>query len=377
MKSLTSIEELLQNWPELKECINSLSVSKSSTTSVEGIQGSFFSYFTKAFSEASHFKTLQATQYSASSKSSPSYEVLSSDLVIVVPTEHEANNIYSDLQTLYPEAQVYNFPTWGMVPYRGAAKGSVVFGKRAGVLSSLIFGNDKITFKGKPRTCDLYKQTEFIHQSIYRGLLLCKNKKEQQECCELLSQLINLTTSLQGSRGGPLTSDAYLDIISEFSGNDFILSKYENVELRNGLYDYSTKHYFDLCFYLLKDNKFDEGIKAFNNGIRTFLSNGNHKDRNLSNLLDCANIYNARFNSLDNDFWFDLYDMAIVKTIKIINEVDKVIDSTIDNISNCNFTINPKNYNNTNISCAYCKYRDLCFVREDDVVYIEEGESND
>lgn len=169
---------------------------------------------------------------------------------------------------------------------------------------------DKEPFKGKPRTCDLYKQTEFIHQSIYRGLLLCKNKKEQQECCELLSQLINLTTSLQGSRGGPLTSDAYLDIISEFSGNDFILSKYENVELRNGLYDYSTKHYFDLCFYLLKDNKFDEGIKAFNNGIRTFLSNGNHKDRNLSNLLDCANIYNARFNSLDNDFWFDLYDMA-------------------------------------------------------------------
>ena len=58
MKSLTSIEEILQNWPELKECINSLSVSKSSTTSVEGIQGSFFSYFTKAFSET--FKFLEA-----------------------------------------------------------------------------------------------------------------------------------------------------------------------------------------------------------------------------------------------------------------------------------------------------------------------------
>ncbi|MBP3742546.1 MAG: ATP-binding protein [Treponema sp.] len=169
---------------------------------------------------------------------------------------------------------------------------------------------DRDHFKGTPRTCDLYKQTEVIHQSIHRGLLLCKNKDEQRKCCELLSQLINLTTSFQGSRRGPLTNDAYLDIISEFSGNDFILSKYENVELRNGLYDYSTKHYFDLCFYLLKDNKFDEGIKAFNNGIRTFLSNGNHKDRNLSNLLDCANIYNARFNSLDNDFWFDLYDMA-------------------------------------------------------------------
>lgn len=169
---------------------------------------------------------------------------------------------------------------------------------------------DKDHFKGTPRTCDLYKQTEVIHQSIHRGLLLCKNKDEQRKCCELLSQLINLATSFQGSRRGPLTNDAYLDIISEFSGNDFILSKYENVDLRTGLYDYSIKHYFDLCFYLIKDNKFDDGIKAFNNGIRTLLANGNHKDRNLSNLLDCANIYNARFNSLDNDFWFDMYDMA-------------------------------------------------------------------
>ena len=140
--------------------------------------------------------------------------------------------------------------------------------------------------------------------------MLCKNKEEQKKCCELLSQLIDLTTSFEGSRSGPLTNDAYLDIISEFSGNEFILSKYRNVELRNGLYDYSTKHYFDLCFYLLKDNRLEDGIKAFNNGIRTLLANGNHKDRNLSNLLDCANNYNTRFNSLDNDFWFDLYDMA-------------------------------------------------------------------
>lgn len=169
---------------------------------------------------------------------------------------------------------------------------------------------DKEPFKGTPRTCDLYKQTEFIHQSIYRGLLLCNNKNEQQECCELLYQLIELTTSFQGSRGGPLTYDAYLDIISDFSINDFILSKYANVDLRDGLYDYSTKHYFDLCFYLIKENKKDDGIRAFNNGIRTLLSNGNHKDRSLSNLLDCANNYNARFNSLDNNFWFDLYDMA-------------------------------------------------------------------
>lgn len=60
----------------------------------------------------------------------------------------------------------------------------------------------------------------------------------------------------------------------------------------------------------------------------------------------------------------------------IIEEVDTVIDNVINNITDCDFSINPKSYKNTNISCKYCKYKDLCFMTEEDIVYIKEEEDD-
>ena len=60
----------------------------------------------------------------------------------------------------------------------------------------------------------------------------------------------------------------------------------------------------------------------------------------------------------------------------IIEDVDTVIDNVINNISDCDFSINPKSYKNTNISCKYCKYKDLCFMSEEDIVYIKEEEDD-
>ena len=161
-----------------------------------------------------------------------------------------------------------------------------------------------------------------------------------------------------------------------------------NIQLPIYLYLVS-KNYKDACivgFYVqrvlpsinkydykkcLVDRKKDEmkllGYSNYDASVISILDYG-YKDSNVVKGL-----------RVNNDGSYSSYAKVLTKDgmDKIINEVDKVIDSTIDNISNCNFTINPKNYNNTNISCAYCKYRDLCFVREDDVVYIEEGESND
>ena len=157
MKSLNSIEDLLNNWQKFKDITNSIITSSSFPVNIQGIQGSFFSYFTNNFCKASHFKALQNAQYSTSQK----YELFSSDLIIIVPTEHEANEISEDLKTIFSEAEIYNFPTWGMVPYRGAAKGSIVFGKRAGVLSKLLFREQKITFNPKIRIF-IFTQRSFL-----------------------------------------------------------------------------------------------------------------------------------------------------------------------------------------------------------------------
>lgn len=158
-----------------------------------------------------------------------------------------------------------------------------------------------------------------------------------------------------------------------------------NIQLPIYLYLVS-KNYKDACivgFYVQKvlpsinkydykkclvDRKKDEmkllGYSNYDASVISILDYG-YKDSNVVKGL-----------RVNNDGSYSSYAKVLTKDgmDKIINEVDKVIDSTIDSISNCKFTINPKNYNNTNISCAYCKYRDLCFVREDDVVYIEEGE---
>ena len=59
------------------------------------------------------------------------------------------------------------------------------------------------------------------------------------------------------------------------------------------------------------------------------------------------------------------------------NEINKIIDitknkinETTTNILNSKFNINPK-YDNENIGCEFCKYKDLCFMKEYDFINIK------
>ena len=61
---------------------------------------------------------------------------------------------------------------------------------------------------------------------------------------------------------------------------------------------------------------------------------------------------------------------------RIYDKVDEQIQKTISNIENCNFDINPKIYNEKNISCTFCKFKDICFKTPKDEVIIEK-EDND
>ena len=58
----------------------------------------------------------------------------------------------------------------------------------------------------------------------------------------------------------------------------------------------------------------------------------------------------------------------------LINKVDNLVDKTIDNILESDFTIDPKIINGENVSCKFCEYRDICFRKEKDLTYIN---SND
>lgn len=63
----------------------------------------------------------------------------------------------------------------------------------------------------------------------------------------------------------------------------------------------------------------------------------------------------------------------------LVEDTDKMIDKTIDNILDAKFDINPKIINGENVSCSFCEYKDICFMKEKDKIYIDEsdGEANE
>ena len=57
----------------------------------------------------------------------------------------------------------------------------------------------------------------------------------------------------------------------------------------------------------------------------------------------------------------------------IITSTDEMIDKVIDNILEADFSINPKVIDGENVSCKFCEYKDICFRRENDIVYINKS----
>ena len=60
------------------------------------------------------------------------------------------------------------------------------------------------------------------------------------------------------------------------------------------------------------------------------------------------------------------------KIDKLINIVKNNIDDAFSNILSANFDINPKRIGKNNVGCTFCKYKDICFMKEEDVVELEE-----
>lgn len=55
----------------------------------------------------------------------------------------------------------------------------------------------------------------------------------------------------------------------------------------------------------------------------------------------------------------------------LINLASNKVEKCIDGIVNGSFDINPKNIGGKNIGCDYCTYKDICFMKNNDIVYLE------
>ena len=55
----------------------------------------------------------------------------------------------------------------------------------------------------------------------------------------------------------------------------------------------------------------------------------------------------------------------------MIDYTKNIIEETTNRIVDGKFDINPKIYNKENISCKYCDYKDICYVKDKDLIYLE------
>ena len=173
-----------------------------------------------------------------------------------------------------------------------------------------------------------------------------------------------------------------------------------DIDVKMDLIDYGLNLQLPIYLYLIKNNYKDALICGFY--IQKVYSLDNKYDENKSlferkkdslKLTGYSNIDGSIINKLDKDYEsskvikglklkkdgnFYSYSKVLSneKMVEIYHKVDEQIDKVINNIENSNFDINPKNYNGKNISCTYCKFKDICYKSIKDEVIIE-TEDND
>lgn len=82
---------------------------------------------------------------------------------------------------------------------------------------------------------------------------------------------------------------------------------------------------------------------------------------------------------VNNDGSFSHYAKVLTnEEIKNLENLTKQkLNESALNINNAEFTINPKNVNIKNISCMFCKFKDICFMKESDIVEIKGSDEDD
>lgn len=138
--STNSLNPILSSWKSFSTLATDLSncenLESTFPSKIHGLNGSLASFFVAEYMKKRHFNAIHKMQYE---KKMSQYQ---EDFLIIVGTQKDADECETDFATILGDsAKIYKLPWWGTVPYRSTAKGSILFGMRAGVLSNLAVKN--------------------------------------------------------------------------------------------------------------------------------------------------------------------------------------------------------------------------------------------
>ena len=189
--SSNSVSSQLLSWKEFHDSAVAATDDIHSPIEVTGLKGSLTGFYVQQIIDRIQVNHIHQVQYSAT-KSSAQEAAVSDKMIIVVPTQKEADECQTDLETICnSEIEIQQLPWWGMIPYRPAAKGSAVFGERAGVLAKLATHRPTNKFKLHVYVITERSLVTPVPPPQYTRTLIHTLQKEQQfDPQQLVSELI-------------------------------------------------------------------------------------------------------------------------------------------------------------------------------------------
>lgn len=180
----------------------------------------------------------------------------------------------------------------------------------------------------------------------------------------------------------------YVAIIDYKTGNP-------NLNLNNIIYGIDMQ--LPVYLYLSKNTNKLKNVEVIGFYLQKILNNEIIRDNKLSYEKQKQNNLKLQGYSINdyetlNKFDSTYLDSEIIKSLKvskngfysyskvldkttmdlIYNLVDKKITEAIDNIMNAKYDINPKQIGDKNVSCTFCKYKDICYKKEEDIIQLKE-----
>ena len=74
----------------------------------------------------------------------------------------------------------------------------------------------------------------------------------------------------------------------------------------------------------------------------------------------------------NNGFYSYSKTISKEKIKKLIEITENNINKAFDGVLDAKFDINPKRIGKNNVGCEFCKYKDICYMKEEDIVNLEE-----
>ncbi len=172
--------------------------------------------------------------------------------------------------------------------------------------------------------------------------------------------------------------------------------KTSDIDVKMDLIDYGINLQLPIYLYLI--NNIYDNVRVVGFYIQRVLPSDNKYDKDKELIIrkrenmrligysnidsDVLSLFDSSYRDsnvirglkVNNDGSFNYHSKVISdeEMNNISNKIDSVIDKSIDNILSCDFDINPKRYKNVNISCKFCKYKDICYMSNEDIVDIKE-----